>query len=148
MLIQAFQFQVYKINLEELIQSNDFRDNLKKGLDLFNSEKFWDCHEELEDHWLEANTDLEKYLYWVVIQVATVNFHYLRENFNGAHGLLAKSKKKVQKIKQLTNDEENLNQILDWNELVSLLDQIRPDDQLEKFSPLYKFKFKKFYEEL
>ena len=122
--------------------------NLKKGLDLFNAEQFWDCHEELEEHWLEASSDLEKFLYWVVIQAATVNFHYLRENFNGAHGLLTKSKKKVKRIEELTDDKMNLEKILDWQELTTILNNIHENDSLNKFIPLYEFKFKKFYEAL
>jgi len=83
-----------------------------------------------------------------VIQVATVNFHYLRENFNGAHGLLTKSKKKVEKIRELTDDEKSLEKILDWQELTGILKLIHSGDPLTKFLPLYEFKFKTFYEGL
>jgi hypothetical protein len=115
---------------------------------LFNNEKFWDCHEELEDHWLQAGSELEKYLYWVVIQVATIVYHYRGSNLAGAQGLLAKSKNKVEKIKSLTNDVDELDKLIDWNILTDTLNKINKGDTLEKFSALSDFKFKKFYEEL
>ena len=28
-------------------------EKMKKGVQLFNEQKYWECHEELEHHWLE-----------------------------------------------------------------------------------------------
>lgn len=67
---------------------------IKKGIELFNKGKYWQCHEELEDHWLEDRGDNARYVYWTIIQIATALFHALDKNINGALGQIEKAQKK------------------------------------------------------
>ena len=76
-------------------------ENTKEGVLLFNEQKYWECHEVLEDHWLESRGDNARYVYWAIIQVAAAMIHYRDENLSGARGLIAKAKEKFQKIDKL-----------------------------------------------
>ena len=145
MLILVFQFQECSIKLADLKNDQRFLNNVKKGIELFNNEQFWDCHEELEEHWLATESELEKYIYWLIIQVATINYHYFKPNIEGASGLLVKSQKKVEKIKELTDEVILLNELVDWNELTNLLGQLDKNSELKKFTSLSVFKFKNIY---
>ena len=42
---------------------------MEQGIYLFNAQKYWECHEELEHHWLEEPGPIRN-VYWAVIQVA------------------------------------------------------------------------------
>ncbi|MDO8615079.1 MAG: DUF309 domain-containing protein [Dehalococcoidia bacterium] len=68
---------------------------LAKGIQEFNSWRFYDCHETLEDVWLEAggktgDASLAN-LYQGLIKVAAGFHHLLRDNHRGAVSLLADS---------------------------------------------------------
>ena len=60
---------------------------IRKGVEFYNVRKYWECHEELEDHWLEDRGDNARYVYWVIIQAATALFHYEDGNLAGATGM-------------------------------------------------------------
>lgn len=61
---------------------------LAKGLREFNSWRFYDCHETLEDIWRAEPTDLADF-YQGIIKVAAGFHHLLRRNHKGAVNLLA-----------------------------------------------------------
>ena len=61
---------------------------LARGIDEFNSWRFYDCHETLEDVWREEETDLADF-YQGIIKVATGFHHLLRGNHKGAVNLLS-----------------------------------------------------------
>ena len=63
-------------------------EKMKKGIELFNQQMYWECHEELEHHWLEDAGDNARLIYWSVIQVAAAMYHFRDENMEGVHGLL------------------------------------------------------------
>ena len=67
---------------------------IKEGIRLFNDEMYWECHEELEHHWIELNPNPVRYVYWAVLQVAVCLYHVREENILGAQGLLKKAKEK------------------------------------------------------
>ena len=46
-----------------------------KGIKLYNQGKYWECHEDLEEYWLERAHDPVRYIYWVIIQVAVSIYH-------------------------------------------------------------------------
>ena len=70
-------------------------EKMRKGVELFNEQKYWECHEELEHHWLEDAGDNARLIYWAVIQVAAAMYHYRDENLQGVHGLIYKAKDKL-----------------------------------------------------
>ena len=47
------------------------------------SKKYWECHEELEHHWLEDAGDNARLIYWAVIQVAAAMYHFRDDNLKG-----------------------------------------------------------------
>jgi len=61
---------------------------LRQGIALFNQELFFECHEALEEAWLEASGGQKTFLQGL-IQLAVALHHLRRENVNGAARLLA-----------------------------------------------------------
>tara|TARA_R110002049_G_scaffold209490_5_gene380389 strand:+ start:786 stop:1193 length:408 start_codon:yes stop_codon:yes gene_type:complete len=115
---------------------------MQKGLDYYNRALYWECHEELEDHWLEDNGDNARYVYWAVIQVATALFHWSDDNLNGARGQLRRAKEKLDKIEQLHVETPLLYNSLSWQAFKDIVRSISSDPKLEDFKSLSKFKFK------
>ncbi len=65
-------------------------ERFKKGLELFNEENFFECHEVIEKLWLETK-DKNRNLYKGVIQAAVALHHLKRGNLNGAKHLFKTS---------------------------------------------------------
>ena len=61
-------------------------ERFKKGIELFNEQEFFECHEVIEDLWL-ATQDEYKDLYKGVIQAAVALHHLKRGNSRGAKKL-------------------------------------------------------------
>ena len=60
----------------------------KKGLELFNEGEYFECHEVIEDLWLETpSEDLYRDLYKGVIQAAAAVYQFDRGILSGAIGL-------------------------------------------------------------
>ena len=75
---------------------------LHQGIDLFNQGKFFDCHEVLEELWMECSGERKKFLQGI-IQVA-VAFHHLRNgNFVGASRLLSAG---IEKIRSFDSNQQ------------------------------------------
>ncbi len=67
---------------------------LREGIDLFNRERFFECHEVLEEAWLEASGEQRTFLQGL-IQIAVAFYHLRRENFVGASRLLTAGMEKL-----------------------------------------------------
>ncbi len=118
-------------------------DHLKmmhNGIRLFNEGKFWECHEDLEDPWMECNHQAAKYVFWAVIQVATALYHFENKNLTGASGMLNKAKEKFKLCTPL--EGPILNDYLSWGTLKKLVEEIPNRPVLDDFLKLYSFKFK------
>lgn len=116
----------------------------KEGIELFNDQKYWECHEVFEDLWKEDVGDKARYVWWAVIQVAAACIHYRDNNIKGAQGLLKKSKEKFNKIREFKVSTEYVERYLDWSELESLVMRISDDAPIEDFKPLFDFRFKSY----
>jgi uncharacterized protein len=114
---------------------------MKEGLELYNSEKFWECHEVLEDLWADYSHSSVKYVSWAIIQVATSLYHVRNQNIAGAHGMLKKAKEKILQCEKLKVENELLEKSLSWSTFKHLVFAIKESDNLEAFFNLYKFKF-------
>ena len=115
---------------------------LKVGISLYNEDKFWECHEDVEDLWLSDYGDNARYVYWVVIQVATSLYHYLDGNINGAEGMIRKAKRKLDSVEKLHVETELLYRYLDWERFKKIIRKIPDKSTLDDYNELYKFKFK------
>jgi len=70
------------------------RARFQEGIELFNRGRFFDCHEALEEVWLEFSGDRKKFLQGLI--QLTVAFHHLRNgNRVGAGRLLAAAIEKL-----------------------------------------------------
>lgn len=115
---------------------------MEEGIRLFNEQKYWECHESLEEIWLEDRTDNARYIYWAVIQVAAACIHYRDGKLIGAQGMILKAKEKFKKA----HDLHVLTPVVDklkWAELEALVMKIpgTPQSQLSDFSDLFDFRF-------
>lgn len=115
---------------------------MKEGIELFNSEQFWECHEALEHIWLEDTHDPIRLIYWAVIQVAATNIHVRDKNVTGAIGLLAKAKNKFIRVKEAHLENDFLNQKYQWHKLKKLVFNIKENEEdLSLYQELFEFRF-------
>ncbi len=114
---------------------------IAEGIRLFNAQKYWECHEELEDHWREEPNQVRN-VYWAVIQVAAAMIHYRDENIIGANGLITKAKQKFDRCEQYKIESDLLNRNLDWAKLKKMVRAVPPNPELSDFKDLFDFRFK------
>lgn len=112
-----------------------------KGIELFNQQLYWECHEEFEHHWLEEAGPIRN-VYWAVIQVAAAMIHYRDGNLTGARGLIFKAKQKFNRCEEFHIESDLLNSELSWNELKKMVRRVPEAPQLEDFKELFFFRFK------
>ena len=75
----------------------------KRGLELFEEGEYFECHEVIEDLWLETPIeDPYRDLYKGVIQVAAAIYQYERGIYSGAEGLYKTSLKYLEPYKPNT----------------------------------------------
>lgn len=115
---------------------------MKEGIHLFNEQKYWECHESLEEIWLEDRGDNARYIYWAVIQVAAACIHFRDKKILGAQGMIMKAKEKFKKSRELnvlTPEVEKLH----WYELEKLVMNVPEgtNSKLEDFAHLFEFRF-------
>ena len=115
---------------------------MREGIELFNSERYWECHEALEDIWLEDRGEPARYVYWAVIQIACCLLHSRDGNLAGAEGMLEKSKDKFRRWEK----EEPVNHLLEhnlhWFTLSQMVFAISRGAPLEQYRPLHAFRFR------
>jgi predicted metal-dependent hydrolase len=87
----------------------------QKGLDAFNSARFYDAHEEWEEVWL-SSPHPEKMFLQGLIQVAAAYHHYLRSNVRGARWLLREGTAKLESFPEVHRGIElgRLRSIAQW----------------------------------
>lgn len=121
-------------------------DKMAHGISLFNEQKYWECHEVLEDLWAEDAHDPVRYIYWAIIQVAAACIHYRNSNLIGCQGMIAKAKDKFKKCKETHILSPLAFEKLEWNELEKVVLKIpeSSQSQLDDFSDLYNFRFRHY----
>lgn len=119
---------------------------MREGVELFNEQKYWECHEALEDVWMEDRQDPARNVYWAVIQVAAACIHYRDSNLIGAQGMIYKAKEKFRRCRDQHILTDIAFKFLDWEELEADVMKI-PDtnkSSLHDFAKLFEFKFKNY----
>ena len=118
---------------------------MEEGVNLFNQQMYWECHESLEDVWMEDKGDNGRIVYWAVIQVAAACIHYRDSNLIGAQGMINKAKDKFARCRSLNVLTPLAFQYLDWEELEKLSLNIPDKDAvLDNFETLWNFRFKNY----
>ncbi|EQC44821.1 DUF309 domain-containing protein [Bacteriovorax sp. Seq25_V] len=116
-------------------------DLLIPGLKLFNSGDYWLCHEEVEDLWMDHIGDNARYVFWVVIQIATSLYHLEDRNMAGASGMINKAKRKIDFIENNYVESKVLEDKLQWGKLKEIVKAIPDKPNFEDFTKLERFKF-------
>ena len=118
---------------------------MKEGVELFNEQKYWECHESLEHVWLEDRQDAARNVYWAVIQVAASCIHYRNQNIIGAEGMINKAREKFKRCREMNILTDLVFKHLDWEELENLVDAI-PDknSELQDYVKIFNFRFKHY----
>jgi hypothetical protein len=125
--------------------SPEHLEKMQEGVELFNEQKYWECHESLEDVWMEDRGDLARNVYWAVIQVAAACIHYRDSKIVGAQGMIVKAKEKFLRCREKLILTPLAFDYLDWEELDKLVMEIPAKDaKLEDFAKLYEFRFKNY----
>ncbi|MDO9182992.1 MAG: DUF309 domain-containing protein [Bacteriovorax sp.] len=114
---------------------------ISEGIRLFNAQKYWECHEDLEDHWREEPGPIRN-VYWAVIQVAAAMIHYRDSNLIGARGLITKAKQKFDRCESLKIESTLLDKNLSWSELKLMVRAVPSEPELIHFKNLFEFRFK------
>lgn len=116
------------------------------GIQLFNEQKYWECHEVLEDLWAEDTQDPARNVYWAIIQVAASCIHYRDKNLIGAQGMMNKAREKFRRCREQHVITDLVLDKLEWEELESIVSRI-PDGKnssLEDFAEVFAFRFKHY----
>lgn len=114
---------------------------VKSGLKLFNTEMFWECHEELEDPWMEYQGDNARLVYWAIIQVATALVHVRDKNLAGAQGMIGKAQDKIKQIELKKVETDIMNKFLSWKRFKKIVLAIPKNAKLADFDEVYSFRF-------
>lgn len=118
---------------------------MEEGVHLFNEQKYWECHESLEDVWIEDKHDAARTVSWAVIQVAAACIHFRDNKIIGAQGMINKAREKFRRCHEQHVLTPLVFQYLDWKELEELVLTIpEKDAKLEDFKNLYNFRFKNY----
>lgn len=118
---------------------------MEEGVRLFNEQMYWECHESLEDIWIEDKQDPARNVYWAVIQVAAACIHYRDGKIIGAQGMINKAREKFKRCRDQHILTDLAFKYLDWEELEGLVSDIKDKEaELEDFAKLYDFRFKNY----
>lgn len=118
---------------------------IHEGIELFNEQKYWECHESLEDLWMEDRNDSARNVYWAIIQVAAACIHYRDGKIIGAQGMINKAKEKFRRCREQHVLTDIVLKYLDWEELEKLTLSIKDKDAvLVDFEDLFNFRFKNY----
>ncbi|MFP5457112.1 MAG: DUF309 domain-containing protein [Bacteriovoracia bacterium] len=120
-------------------------EKMMSGIKCFNSQHYWECHEELEHVWLEDRQDPHRYVYWALIQVAAAMVHYREGKLIGAQGMINKAREKFRKCRELHILSPLLEDRLQWSEFEALVNAVpEKAEDLRPFEPIWNFRFKHY----
>ena len=115
---------------------------MRQGVDLFNSGHYWECHEALEDIWLEDRGNPVRYVYWAVIQVACCLLHHRDGNLVGAAGMLEKAREKLERWRREGAENSLLERNLRWSAFAGEVFAVGEGTALEDYEALARFRFR------
>ena len=120
---------------------------VKSGVECFNRQEYWECHEELEHVWMEDRNDSARLVYWAIIQAAASLIHYRDGKIIGAQGMILKAQDKIKRCHTSDVLTDLVYKYLDWKEFEELILAIPAEGAvLEDFANLFDFRFKNYQE--
>ncbi len=101
---------------------------LLKGIELFNQREYFECHEVIEEIWMEEQSPV-RIMYQGILQIGVACYHIQNKNWRGAMKVLDRGVAKIQRftpecmginLKELLDDSEAIRQELlrlgeEWN---------------------------------
>jgi uncharacterized protein len=124
--------------------SDEHLNKMEEAIHLFNDQKYWECHEALEDLWMEDRNDPARNVYWAVIQIAASCIHYRDGNLIGAQGMLNKAKEKFRRCREQNILTDVALKYLDWDKLEHLVFAVKEEAKLEDFHSIFEFRFNNY----
>jgi predicted metal-dependent hydrolase len=111
----------------EIIKEEDFTREvaIEKARDLFNNERFWKCHEVLENIWKQSEGEERRLLNGVIL-VAAAFVHFQKGEDETCIGILRRAHDKIKSAKseyyKIKFDllEENLTKIIDTGKIIPM----------------------------
>ncbi len=104
----------------ESVQAIAAQEGLKKGVDEFNRQAFYDCHDTLEAIWMTAET-AEKPFYQGILQIAVAFYHLGNRNWRGGAILLGEGITRLRRFEPIYENiqvDSLVDQAVDWLTLV------------------------------
>ncbi|MGI0482494.1 DUF309 domain-containing protein [Geminocystis sp. CENA526] len=111
---------------------------LKKGIDEFNRQEFYACHDTLEEIWMDS-IEPDKTFYQGILQISVGCYHLSNGNWKGAVILLGEG---LRKLVEYEPDYRNVDvSTLTENsyELLTTLQQINPQEVKEFYHKLINY---------
>lgn len=118
-------------------------DDMLGALSLYNGGYYWECHDVLEEWWLENAHHPVRYIAWAIIQVAASLYHLENGNHSGASGMIEKAKKKIIVCENSAVESDFLEKKLSWSRFKKLVMSIPRNAGGEFYNDLLLFRFPK-----
>jgi uncharacterized protein len=97
-----------------------------QGIEEFNQEKFYNCHDTLEALWMEA-AEPQKKFYQGILQIAVSCYHLSNKNWRGAVILLGDGTRKLIEY-QPDYEEIDVSKLVEQSsQLLAILQQVEPE---------------------
>lgn len=103
-----------------------------QGVEQFNQQQFYACHDTLEAVWLEA-FEPDKNFYQGILQIAVACYHLQNHNWRGAVILLGEGIKRLSNYQPIYEEIEVTYLIEQSSQLLEQLQQIEPE-QIKEFT--------------
>jgi hypothetical protein len=97
-----------------------------QGVEEFNRQEFYACHDTLEALWMEA-TETHKNFYQGILQIAVGCYHLGNHNWRGAVILLGEGIRRLRDYQPAHEDIDVERLVEESNCLLKMLQQIEPD---------------------
>ncbi|MFM7574164.1 MAG: DUF309 domain-containing protein [Snowella sp.] len=97
-----------------------------QGIEQFNQEEFYDCHDTLEAIWMDAIAT-EKNFYQGILQIAVACYHLGNYNWRGAVTLLGEGVRRLSYFQPNYADIDVSGLVSESYQLLQQLQQIEPD---------------------
>lgn len=118
-----------------MIESEENPPEFWQGVEQFNQQQFYACHDTLEALWMEA-VEPQRSFYQGILQIAVALYHLGNQNFRGAIILLGEGMNRLRHY-QPTFAEIDVAQLLDRSRtLQAKLQQFQSEQSAEQLSEL------------
>ena len=107
-----------------------------QGIEQFNQQKFYECHDTLEAIWIEA-PELDKRFYQGILQVAVACHHLRNLNWRGAVILLGEGIRRLSDYQPDYQDIDVTQLLIESNLLLQTLQQLPPENLADFVQQLF-----------